>query len=100
MENAGFKIVSVRMKHQDGTPAFGAFALADAARRLGLPETLASGDEVAPGVTLFLREDGVEMRVAASRLKDGFRAANDWATALREVASIPVRIQTRTRDEI
>lgn len=93
-----FKIVSVRVKRPDGTPAFGAFAVADAARRLGLPDTLSPGDELAPGVTLLLREDGVEMRVAASRLKEGYRVANEWATVIREVARIPVRIQTLTRD--
>lgn len=100
MEETGFKIISVRVKRPDGTPAFGAFTLADASRRLGLPETLSPGDEVAPGVTLLLRDDGVEVRVAAFRLKEGYRVANDWATAIREVARVPVRIQTVARDEI
>lgn len=94
------KIVSVRAKHPDGTPAFHAFSLAAVARFLGLPADLAEGAEVAPGVVLLLREDGIELRVAAADLKEGYRVANDWATAIREVATGPVRIQTLARDDV
>ena len=96
---AAWKIVSVRVKRADGTPAFGVFTVADAARRLGLPASLSPGDEAAPGVTFLLRDDGVELRVAATELKEGYRVANDWAIAIREVASIPVRIQTLARED-
>jgi hypothetical protein len=94
------KIVSVRAKLPDGTPAFDAFALAAAARFLGLPADLAAGAEVAPGVVLLLRDDGVEFRVAAADLKQGYRVANDWAIAIREVATAAIRIQTLARDDV
>lgn len=90
--------MSVRAKRLDGTPAFGAFTLADVARRLGLPADLAAGMEVAAGVVLLLRDDGVELRVAPGDLKQAYRVANDWAIAIRETAAVPVRIQTLARD--
>ena len=92
------KIVSVRAKQLDGTPAFGAFTLADVTRRLGLSPELSAGMEVSPGVVLLLRDDGVELYVANGDLKEAYRVANDWAIAIRETATVPVRIQTLARD--
>jgi hypothetical protein len=92
------KIVSVRTKQLDGTPAFGVFALAEVLRRLGLGADFAAGMEVSPGVVLLLRDDGVEFRVASGDLKEAYRVANDWAVAIRETASVPVRVQTLARD--
>jgi hypothetical protein len=77
------KIVSVRTKQL---------------RRLGLGADFAAGMEVSPGVVLLLRDDGVEFRVASGDLKEAYRVANDWAVAIRETASVPVRVQTLARD--
>lgn len=98
LREAAGKIVSVRTKRLDGTPAYGAFDLAGVARRLGLAPDLAAETEVSPGVVFLPRDDGVEFRVAAADLKEAYRVANDWAIAIRETASVPVRIQTLARD--
>jgi len=93
----GRKLITVRTKRADGTPAYFVYTPCEVARRLGLAH-LTDGDAVAPEITIHFQEDGVDFNVAADNLKEGYRVANEWATAIRETAHEPIHIQTVARD--